>query len=79
MFDSFISFHFQYIYSTQHLCRAISQLFFPHLQKENYPQAIQCEAVYHMQKVPYKIQPLEHPTAHLKVSIISYQRSKLPL
>ncbi|XP_070791095.1 integrin alpha-5 [Pituophis catenifer annectens] len=37
-------------------------------QKENYPQAIQCEAVYHMQKVPYKIQPLEHPTAHLKVS-----------
>ncbi|XP_058026182.1 integrin alpha-5 isoform X2 [Ahaetulla prasina] len=37
-------------------------------QKENYPQAIQCEAVYHMQKVPYQIQPLEHPTTHLKVS-----------
>ncbi|KAL7989912.1 hypothetical protein Chor_012578 [Crotalus horridus] len=37
-------------------------------QKENYPQAIQCEAIYHMQKVPYKIQPLEHSTAHLKVS-----------
>ncbi|KAM6471354.1 integrin alpha-5 isoform 2-T2 [Liasis olivaceus] len=37
-------------------------------QKENNPHAIQCEAVYHMQKVPYKIQPLEHPTANLKVS-----------
>ncbi|XP_032066195.1 integrin alpha-5 [Thamnophis elegans] len=37
-------------------------------QKENYPQAIQCDAVYHMQKVPYKIQPLELPTIDLKVS-----------
>ncbi|XP_026529587.1 integrin alpha-5 [Notechis scutatus] len=38
-------------------------------QKENYPQTIQCEAVYHMQKVPYKIQPLEQPT-HLKMSTL---------
>ncbi|KAG8129662.1 hypothetical protein E2320_016349 [Naja naja] len=36
-------------------------------QKENYPQTIQCEAVYHMQKVPYKIQAVEQPT-HLKMS-----------
>ncbi|ETE67113.1 Integrin alpha-5, partial [Ophiophagus hannah] len=40
-------------------------------QKENYPQTIQCEAVYHMQKVPYKIQPLEQPT-HLKMSTSLY-------
>ncbi|XP_072847340.2 integrin alpha-5 [Pogona vitticeps] len=37
-------------------------------QKENNPQSVQCEAVYHVQKVPYKIQPLEHTSAHHKVS-----------
>ncbi|XP_077779873.1 integrin alpha-5 isoform X1 [Podarcis muralis] len=35
--------------------------------KENNPHTIQCEAVYYVQKVPYKIQPLEKPTAYLKV------------
>ncbi|XP_061470570.1 integrin alpha-5 isoform X2 [Rhineura floridana] len=37
-------------------------------QRENTPHTIQCEAVYHVEKVPYKIQPLEQPSANLKVS-----------
>ncbi|KAJ7317648.1 hypothetical protein JRQ81_003810, partial [Phrynocephalus forsythii] len=37
-------------------------------QKESNPQSIQCEAVYHVQKVPYKIQPAEHTSANLKVT-----------
>uniref|UniRef100_A0A8D0DJ81 Integrin subunit alpha 5 n=1 Tax=Salvator merianae TaxID=96440 RepID=A0A8D0DJ81_SALMN len=39
-------------------------------QKENNPHTVQCEAVYHVQKVPYKIQPLEKPSAVLKVSTV---------
>ncbi|XP_003224482.1 integrin alpha-5 [Anolis carolinensis] len=37
-------------------------------QKESNPHNIQCEAVYHVQKVPYKIQPERQPSASMKVS-----------
>ncbi|KAH0628992.1 hypothetical protein JD844_010698, partial [Phrynosoma platyrhinos] len=37
-------------------------------QKESYPHSIQCEAVYHVKKVPYHIQPEEQPSANLRVS-----------
>ncbi|XP_044299012.1 integrin alpha-5-like isoform X2 [Varanus komodoensis] len=37
-------------------------------QKENNPHTLQCEAVYSVQKLPYKIQPEEHHSASLKVS-----------
>ncbi|XP_062975323.1 integrin alpha-5 isoform X2 [Elgaria multicarinata webbii] len=37
-------------------------------QKDSIPHTIQCEAVYHVRKVPYKIQPPEHPPTNLKVS-----------
>lgn len=39
------------------------------LQRENYPYKVQCEAVYHVKKVPYRIQPQELPSTSLKVSI----------
>ncbi|XP_074836404.1 integrin alpha-5 isoform X1 [Carettochelys insculpta] len=37
-------------------------------QKENQPQALQCEAVYQVHSMPYKIQPQEYPSEVLKVS-----------
>ncbi|XP_060619015.2 integrin alpha-5 [Anolis sagrei] len=37
-------------------------------QKESNPHNIQCEAVYHVQKVPYKIQLEKQPPASMKVS-----------
>ncbi|XP_066469779.1 integrin alpha-5 isoform X2 [Tiliqua scincoides] len=37
-------------------------------QRENYPHTVQCEAVYHVRKVPYRIQPQELPSTSLKVS-----------
>lgn len=37
-------------------------------QKENQPQALQCEAVYQVRRMPYKIQPQDYPSEALKVS-----------
>ncbi|XP_043388790.1 integrin alpha-5 isoform X2 [Chelonia mydas] len=37
-------------------------------QKENQPQALQCEAVYQVHRMPYKIQPQDYPSEALKVS-----------
>ncbi|XP_075758191.1 integrin alpha-5 isoform X1 [Pelodiscus sinensis] len=37
-------------------------------QKENQPQALQCEVRYQVDRMPYKIQPQEYPSEALKVT-----------
>uniref|UniRef100_A0A8D0GWP7 Integrin subunit alpha 5 n=1 Tax=Sphenodon punctatus TaxID=8508 RepID=A0A8D0GWP7_SPHPU len=37
-------------------------------QRESNPHSLQCEAVYQVLKMPYKIQPQEYPSATLKVA-----------
>nr|XP_056705470.1 integrin alpha-5 [Euleptes europaea] len=56
--------------ATLHLCFRIWAKNFH--QRESYPQAVQCEAAYHVQRVPYKIQPQKLPSATVEVSTSLY-------
>uniref|UniRef100_A0ACB8END2 Uncharacterized protein n=1 Tax=Sphaerodactylus townsendi TaxID=933632 RepID=A0ACB8END2_9SAUR len=56
--------------ATLHLCSRVWAKNFHH--RDSYPEVIKCEAAYHVQRVPYKIQPLELPSASVTVSTLLY-------